>query len=381
MQKNTHMLLPLTSLRFFAAGMIVLLHSFGYRFDTFKGMQVFDLNQAVSFFFILSGFVLSYVYSGVTQEQRGKFFLARFARLWPAHLFAMILVMILIPRRLTNATHQAPLLLIPFAQLLMMHAWIPLKTFYASLNSVSWSISTEFFFYLWFPFLQSRTTRQLAACFGVSLGIVLLLVAACHMSGLDDKGEGLTLSGVLYVWPVCRILEFIAGMLTFRAWHRVKAAEQQAPAFTRASTLEILSLLMLLTAMYMSGPEHIGRITLISPALATFLGRYGFTIPFFAYFIYLMARGNGVLSMALSWAPLILLGEISYSMYLLHQPLLWKFQYEHPSFWLFILCLLGLSWLVWRLVEMPLRKFMVTHGANWLDAKKQASENTGDASP
>jgi peptidoglycan/LPS O-acetylase OafA/YrhL len=52
----------LTSLRFFAAAMIVLGHCHGQFEHTIKIAEHFALNQAVSFFFVLSGFILAYVY-------------------------------------------------------------------------------------------------------------------------------------------------------------------------------------------------------------------------------------------------------------------------------------------------------------------------------
>jgi peptidoglycan/LPS O-acetylase OafA/YrhL len=47
----------------------------------------FLLDQAVSFFFVLSGFILTYVYPKLeTWEARGKFWLARFGRVWPGRM-------------------------------------------------------------------------------------------------------------------------------------------------------------------------------------------------------------------------------------------------------------------------------------------------------
>lgn len=73
--------------------------------------------------------------------------MARFARLWPAHAATLILSVILLAR--PNATGTDPVVL--FANVTMVHAWIPIWDYFFSYNSVSWSISTEAGFCLLFP--------------------------------------------------------------------------------------------------------------------------------------------------------------------------------------------------------------------------------------
>jgi peptidoglycan/LPS O-acetylase OafA/YrhL len=85
----------LTSLRFFAAAMIVVGHGageFGFQLDA---DALFALNTGVSFFFVLSGFILYYNYPVLPDRAAvSRFYLARFARIWPLHFFALVLVLI-----------------------------------------------------------------------------------------------------------------------------------------------------------------------------------------------------------------------------------------------------------------------------------------------
>src|SRR5262245_64525516 len=91
----------LTSLRFFAAFVVVAFH---YNPDRFVNMPEFFRSwletgyEAVTFFFVLSGFIMSYMYSDFGSEQPRKinlrsFFVARFARLAPAFYLALLIAL------------------------------------------------------------------------------------------------------------------------------------------------------------------------------------------------------------------------------------------------------------------------------------------------
>lgn len=83
----------LTSIRFIAATLIVI----GHAHNTFGSAGIattFALGQGVSIFFVLSGFILAYNYNGRLGNLREvfKFFLARFARLWPLHIVSIAIL-------------------------------------------------------------------------------------------------------------------------------------------------------------------------------------------------------------------------------------------------------------------------------------------------
>jgi peptidoglycan/LPS O-acetylase OafA/YrhL len=194
---STTQLAPLTSLRFFAASAIVVNHMQGLwgipenLTEHLWGRT--NLSQAVSFFFVLSGFILTYVHPELpTRESRKRFLLARFARIWPAHVatFALLLVLIGDRGRVSGDIRDGWLWLL---NLSMLHGWIPLENVYFSFNHVSWTISTEFFFYLLFPLLIWRfhTTWwwKLPLAFGSLAGCVWLCGACTrtHWRGFPSS--------------------------------------------------------------------------------------------------------------------------------------------------------------------------------------------------
>ena len=88
----------LTSLRFLAAAMIVVYHTLGIIWWPSDAVAPFLLNQGVSFFFVLSGFVLHLSYRGAIASYEfgfGSFMIRRWFRLWPAHAAALLLVVAL----------------------------------------------------------------------------------------------------------------------------------------------------------------------------------------------------------------------------------------------------------------------------------------------
>src|SRR5688572_22687863 len=85
---------PLTSLRFAAAAMIVVLHTRGVFGLPADWGEPFAFAQAVPFFFVLSGFILTHVYPNLDAAGSRRFLVARVARLWPAHAATFLLTLL-----------------------------------------------------------------------------------------------------------------------------------------------------------------------------------------------------------------------------------------------------------------------------------------------
>ncbi|RAX47007.1 acyltransferase [Arthrobacter sp. AQ5-06] len=194
----------LTGLRFFAAMAVVLYHLRIYVPQISDGLAVFGYGfTGVSFFFVLSGFVLTW--SHRSDVHSGRFYWNRFARIWPLHVLTMI-VSIWTP--LLSATTSATFSAVPFV-VTLTQAWIPGSPFLTSFNGVSWSLSCEAFFYLLFPLLFRKLDghRSVARIAG---GVVAALaLAGLSLSAFTSISVADYLLGTM---PLYRLAEFILGM-------------------------------------------------------------------------------------------------------------------------------------------------------------------------
>jgi peptidoglycan/LPS O-acetylase OafA/YrhL len=378
----------LTSLRFFAAFAIVVEHSRGL-FLSEHVLAAWPLDQAVSFFFILSGFVLFHVYPDLPNKQAiARFWLARVARIWPAHLGALVMLLLVAGNQMYRLLGTDSVL-ITSANLVLVQAWIPLRDFYFSLNAVSWSISTELAFYLLFPVLifGFKSTWHWKLFGAAALLVALMLICtAWRLPGYSADYDGVTTNGVLYVNPLARLFEFVLGMCCGLWWHRVRprlggnvivwtVAEVAAFAFAlwwgRHGIATIYALIQ-------SGPLRAGQEWAAHAA-----GCFGF-----AALILVMASGTGLIGRLLTFAPLIFLGEISYGIYLFHQVLIVGYSIhlgimrpipaalQWPAY---LAVLLMVSTLSYFLLEQPLRAKIRSLGRRQIPQFQLAP--AGDHSP
>lgn len=372
----------LTSLRFIAAAMIVIIH-----IEDWDGLFGFYKNnppflawaQGVSFFFVLSGFILAYIYPKMENWPEVRRFLrARIARIWPALFASFILAIWLLSLEWDYKTG--------FANLFMVNAWIPFPIYFFSYNSPSWSISTEFFFYLAFPLLIYQWNKTWLVKLLVSGAIVVALISVSNMLKLpglvsiDDKG--VTLSALLRIHPASRIFEFVFGMCVATYWRKQVGFVQWSES--RATLYEAGAILLAGAFMYFTVPlsKWIGK-TWAGSAASAWLGSSGSMLAF-GLLIYVMAMGRGRIAAWLSHPMPVLLGEISFSLYLLHQILLRYYQANIAAFpvlpnmlllAIFWVVLLLASYVMWSLIEMPCRRLILGRGQKNIHGTKIMQES------
>lgn len=356
---------PLTSLRFFAAAGVVMIHvadALHLPVDPWKPLA---LNNGVSFFFVLSGFILTYVYGSLPQLDRGRFLLARLARIWPAHIAAILLYLALIPFSAWRGFTWAAWL----SQLTLTHAWFLPNQHLLVFVGPSWSVSVEFAFYLSFLFLIPNWRRTWAWKLAAALLFVFITgVAATWLDSKDMSGEFPNAKGLMYFSPYGRIFEFVLGMAAATLWQRAAPRCRLGPGW--GTVLEGAALLLVIDVLVHAKPwaDRIAGVGMDHTALHVWLRCGGFSCGVFALFISVMALDLGILSRLLSCSLPVLLGEISYSIYLTHTTLL-AFLVSHQrllavssgwmGFAIYFLVVLAVSYLIWALIERPCRRFLV----------------------
>lgn len=298
----------LTSLRFLAA-LAVLLSHLAFLADNpnpaVKALYdnlFFEGYGGVSFFYVLSGFIISHAYGPkIINRQISTFayFAYRLARILPLHW----LVALPFLAWLLLIKDEAPGLTTVLLNLSLLQAFAPQSSIHYSLNAPSWSLSCELFFYLMFPLLVLLRTRTLAALAGG--GIILMATAAAYWVQQGNQPSA-TAEWFFYVNPPARLVDFVVGMLLYRAAHAGVLRDQSGTALEIGLVLLIPLLMILCHQMDVPMPFRWQLAYL--PAMAALL--------------LVFAYGRGAISRLLNARLLVLLGEASFALYLSHRPII-----------------------------------------------------------
>ncbi|MCA8045464.1 acyltransferase family protein [Burkholderia arboris] len=370
----------LTSLRFFAASMIVLLHMNG---TFWPSANIQGFTTGVSFFFVLSGFILRMVYGELrSMGEVRQFYVARIARLWPMHLLSIGLLL------LTTGT-TLPSWNITAANLLLLQSWIPHPDWYFSLNGVAWSISTELAFYAIFPLLTWRLERNWPIKIALAVaGIAVCAIIYPTVRPANDDEALLVLAGLIYINPVARVFEFLVGMLCAVLYYRISHRINGSRAIWTVG--EVSACTLVVGCVAYAWPTF-QSLSPYNPQLAEWVLQSGqFWV--LALLIFVFAIGRGALSTILVSRPLVFLGEISFAMYMLHQVIIRAMEdhaknfiaaYPGLSTAIYVSAVLLSSAATFLLFEKPIRKFIVTRVARRpsSDLPTRSAEHQPQSSP
>jgi peptidoglycan/LPS O-acetylase OafA/YrhL len=197
----------LTGLRFWFAFLVVVHHSLQHWFGP-AAYPIADFGYiGVDFFFVLSGFVLTWSWRPELSARR--FWWNRVARIWPLHLATLVLAVVFV----ADQIHR-PGLLGTVANLLLLQAWVPDQHVYFGYNAVAWSLSCEVFFYLAFPLLVRRldalTLRGRALLVGGVVAALLVYPVGFSLTVAPHDVSGW--EWTTYVLPLWRLGEFVVGI-------------------------------------------------------------------------------------------------------------------------------------------------------------------------
>ncbi len=313
----------LTGARFVAALLVVLFH-FGW-LRPLPGI-VFDYGQqAVSFFFILSGLVLAYTYHDpIRRKVVGwtGFVNARLARIVPLHVATWLIATVLSLFFAWHRDRGAHPFISWMTGLFCIQVYFPTSNNLFKWNGQSWSISCELFFYALFPlllFLLTRHLKSTRSIIGSMIGVfaaqavlyfsvsaILVKFLYLHHPLLDDQNAR-RLRDITLVFPPLRLGEFVIGMCLGLLILRRGCALRSARNANLLLGLCAASLIALKKLPW----EHFGPVM-------TGAEQYLPYVPFLALIILALASGLTVLTPVLENGIAVLLGEASYSLYLVH---------------------------------------------------------------
>jgi peptidoglycan/LPS O-acetylase OafA/YrhL len=255
----------------------------------------------VDFFFVLSGFVITFSYGDkiVGWRSAAKFMVRRIGRIWPLHMVMLFLFLGLEVVKYFmsgwyGASHQLPFtgetspealltntLLIQAAGIHDVNTW----------NKVSWSISAEFIVYAGFALtliaFRSRATLVLGLLAAISV-VVLLDFSPYYMDTQHEFGVMRCVFG------------FATGHLVYQLYRHIAAAANGGPRFGSIVETAALVLVLIFVSDFGRGP-----VTMFAPLV-------------FGAVVYVFASGEGIFTKLLSTRFFRWLGEVSFSIYMIH---------------------------------------------------------------
>jgi peptidoglycan/LPS O-acetylase OafA/YrhL len=349
----------LTGLRFLAAFSVVIAHGFGVLLQGHgaPGGFIYWGTQASGFgmtlFFVLSGFVIHYNYAQLVTAGGARgiaaFLWARFARLYPLFLLTL-LCYVLVSRKhyefwggnpgpFRDVLHALPYFLIsvqswcykPIGDTTLIYA-------IGGATSLTWSISTEWFFYLIYPLaawliLRSRSPRLTVALTFAWCALWIALTTALYNHAPQINAWAVARYGpiaemvepqdvfaaqdsyvrwLLYFSPYLRMGEFVLGSLIAQLYVQLRSATPGRAENAMGAVAFLGATASMVVITYLEYSRDVGpnffRNMYMNFALA----------PSAALLIFSAARYRHVFSQALSSRSALILGDASYSIYLVH---------------------------------------------------------------
>ncbi len=213
----------LTGLRFFLAIHLILFH-FLHGYLQFLPSWIKNLVSAgyfsTSTFFMLSGFILGYIYlneDGLLKIPFRKFMIVRLSKVYPVHLlfFVLMLPFFFIGTGIDKAYGVDSGMMVKIfaliSQVFLLDAWNP---FFLAINASAWSVSALLFFYVVFPFfsrsIQQFSVIKLWRLFFLLWSLYLIYPTIYVIFQLPDNSA---YAGILHRNPLIRLPEFLMGVI------------------------------------------------------------------------------------------------------------------------------------------------------------------------
>jgi len=408
----------LTGLRFVAAFSVLIGHGFSWILHNHEtpGGVVFWVSQISGFgmtlFFVLSGFVIHYNYGNLvtTMRLRGiaAFLWARFARLYPLFVLMMLIYVALSSRTLGLITGHperfgSVLEALPYF-MLSVHSWLyaligenPVIDAIGGGSPITWSISTEWFFYFIYPsvawlILRARTPRlavvlSLLWCalwITVTIGLYdrsasIDAWAVQHFGPIAGAQEHFQTSFVrwlLYFSPYVRLGEFMLGAFMGQLYINIEqrpVSDRENLAgtlafFAAAVSVVVITYLNYSAIAYQTYNPDAGANMSCTNVICKMNMNFALA-PSAALLVFCGARYKNIVSRMLMSRSILLLGGASYSIYLVHDVVLGiavkltgsarhSFAYDFVKLVFLLAVVLAVSLVLYAYYEAPARKWL-----------------------
>lgn len=332
------MINQITFTRFLAALAIVLFHYGHHTFfyeNNYINFIITNANIGVSYFFILSGFIMVIAYNNKNINVL-DYYKNRFARIYPMYIFALTLFIII--------SHTITKRLI-FYHIIGIQSWLP--GFPLTLNIPGWSISVEFFFYGMFPLIFYLLKKYSLKTVSIAIIIIWIVTQLFTHIFIENFYEGYPSKNhdFVYYFPLMHLNEFLIGNLA-ALFFLTKMKSKNYDIFILLFVLATIAIIKF-TSLHL----HNGLMAIT-----------------FVPLIVLISANNGYITKIFNHKILFYLGEVSYSLYILQYPvyLLMRrmFNYFHipvskiQFLAVFILILLIVSIISYELIEKNTRKWI-----------------------
>jgi len=352
---------PLNGLRGIAALSVAMGHyQIGNLLPVFANFTWWQ-GAAVDLFFCLSGFTMCLAYRAAEADRLPlrNYLVARVARIYPLYLLTIVACNFIAHRPTIATERQHHVIIWDFIrQMTMTNAWSVISTGSHS-NSPAWSVSVEFFCYLFvFPALFYVSRRMLRLGWRMRLILSTVLIAGSYYVFVNyfdwrifscGRDPHCGIPEIAYSVNLLRgVLGFTAGWVVYASFLSRDRLWASASRYADLITLGVLALLM-------------AGVTGFLPVQLMVFG--------FPLLILGVSSGRSLTSRFLSWGPVHYLGNISYSVYLLHEPWLDFGTFRaglfgfHPtdslsSSVVLVGGMIAVSVLSYHAVELPLRRII-----------------------
>lgn len=365
----------LTGLRFFAAWLVVVHHFSNFATLPYLWRYTGFGATGVTFFFVLSGFVLTW--SFVPTDTAPRFYWRRFARIWPLHVVTTLLALPVF-YSWRDVPYDWTAIGLSFV---LLHAWWPTATTYFAGNPASWSLSCELFFYALHPFIVRRALALKAV--GLSVATVLVLASVFVVTRWSpDWWSDRIVGWLLYISPLFRVGEFLLGVVL-------------AAAMKRGYRLRFG---VIPSAVLVAGWFHLEYVVApdyLSTGLRILISQATYVVLPVLYASVIAAAAQLDFDGARSWLrarPMVLLGQWSYALYLVHATIIYalieaigvrSYQPVPNLVWLGTVTLLavGASAVLYTIVEHPTEQRLRGWQKQWLARRASSSNAQASALP